>query len=293
MKDIKEEMELILAPGQCWTRYEPLGVVAVFGSWNAPIVTTLKPLVQAITAGNCCLVKPSEISAHSSAAIKKLCDTYLDPEAVICIEGGVDVAVAVNSLPVDLFCFTGSTQVGKLIAKKAAENLTPCILELGGKCPAVIDHDAQMDFTASKISFGKFFNSGQICIAPDYVFVHESRVKEFVQQIEVAHKSMFGEKPEGCELQGKMINDFHCKRVKGLLETAGGTVICGGKVNLEARHIEPTVILEPSLDSKLMTEEIFGPVLPVFPFRDIKDVIKFINARDKPLAVYYFGRATS
>lgn len=104
---------------------------------------------------------------------------------------------------------------------------------------------------------------------------------------------MFGEKPEGCELQGKMINDFHCKRVKGLLETAGGTVICGGKVNLEARHIEPTVILQPSLDSKLMTEEIFGPVLPVFPFRDIKDVIKFINARDKPLAVYYFGRATS
>lgn len=200
MKDQREKCELILAPGQVWTRYEPLGVVAVFGSWNAPMVTTLKPLVQAITAGNCCIVKPSEVSAHSSAAIKKLVDTYLDQESIICIEGGVEVATTVNGLPLDLICFTGSTQVGKIVAKKAAENLTPCILELGGKCPAIIDHDAQMDFTSSKISFGKFFNSGQICISPDYVFVHETRVKEFVKQIEEAHKSMFGEKPTGCEL---------------------------------------------------------------------------------------------
>ena len=142
MKDHPEEVELLHAPGSAYTRYEPLGVVAVIGSWNAPFVTTLKPLMQAITAGNCVIVKPSEISAQSSACIKKFCDTYLDKNFVVCIEGAVDVAVAVNELPLDLICFTGSTQVGKIIAQKAAANLTPCILELGGKCPLIVDYNA-------------------------------------------------------------------------------------------------------------------------------------------------------
>jgi len=142
MLDHREETELFFAPGQSYTRYEPLGVVVVIGSWNAPMVTTLKPLLQALTAGNCVIVKPSEISVHSSAAIKKFTDTYLDKDFVVTIEGAVDVAVAVNELPSDLICFTGSTAVGKIIATKAAANLTPCILELGGKCPLVIDHSA-------------------------------------------------------------------------------------------------------------------------------------------------------
>ena len=188
MAQTKEEIELALCPGAAYTKYEPLGVVAVFGSWNAPFVTTLKPVIQAITAGNCCIVKPSEHSAKSSAAIKKFCDTYLDPEFVITIEGGVDVAVAVNQLPLDLICFTGSTQVGKLIAQTAAKNLTPCILELGGKCPMIVDYNAQIEFTSSKAAFGKCFNSGQICIAPDYIFVHESKVKEFIEEVQVKFK---------------------------------------------------------------------------------------------------------
>ena len=166
-----------MCPGAAYTKYEPLGVVGVFGSWNAPFVTTLKPVIQAITAGNCVIIKPSEHSSESSKVIKKFTDTYLDPEHVVTIEGGVDVAVAVNQLPLDLICFTGSTQVGKIIAQTAAKNLTPCILELGGKCPMIVDHNAQIDFTSAKAAFGKTFNSGQICIAPDYVFVHESKVK--------------------------------------------------------------------------------------------------------------------
>ena len=183
MKDHPEEIELLLAPGRAMTRYEPLGVVGVFGSWNAPFITTLKPMIQAITAGNCCIVKPSEASPASSAVMKKFVDTYLDQDFCVVIEGGVDVAVAVNSLPLDLICFTGSTQVGKIVAQTAAKNLVPCILELGGKCPLVVDHDAEMDFSSGKIAFGKTLNSGQICIAPDYVFVHESRIKEFIESV--------------------------------------------------------------------------------------------------------------
>lgn len=225
--------------------------------------------------------------------MKKFIEKYCDNDAVVCVEGAVDVAVAVNNLNLDLICFTGSTQVGKIVAQTAAKNLTPCILELGGKCPLIVDHSAAMDFSTGKIAFGKTVNSGQICIAPDYVFVHESRIKEFVEGIQVKFKQMYGEKPEGSEFQGKMINDFHTERVKKLIDTAGGKIVCGGNMNKEARHIEPTVILQPNLDSPLMKEEIFGPVMPIFPFKDIREVVKFINARDKPLAIYYFGNPGS
>ena len=142
--------------------------------------------------------------------MKKFTDTYLDKECIITIEGGVDVAVAVNNLPLDLICFTGSTQVGKIVAQTAAKNLTPCILELGGKCPLVVDHDSAIEFASIKAAFGKTVNSGQICISPDYVFVHESRLKDFVEAVQLRFKEMYGEKPDGCEYQGKMINDFHC-----------------------------------------------------------------------------------
>ena len=160
MQDHPEESEVFHGPCIMMSRYEPLGVVAVIGSWNAPVVTCLKPLMQAITAGNCVIVKPSEMAPHSSAAIKKFCDTYLDQDYIVAIEGGVDIAVAVNNLPLDLICFTGSTIVGRIIAQTAAKNLTPCILELGGKCPLIVDHSAKVDFASTKVAFGKTLNSG-------------------------------------------------------------------------------------------------------------------------------------
>ena len=252
MKDHPEPCELALAPATVFTRYEPLGVVGIFGSWNAPIVTTLRPMVQAITAGNCCIVKPSEHCPHTSAIFKKLIDTYLDSDWVICIEGGVDIAKELNQKPLDLICYTGSTQVGRMIAQTAAKNLTPCILEMGGKCPLVVDFNSDIDFATAKAAHGKTFNAGQICIAPDYVFVHETKVKQFIEQIQTKFKEMYGEKPEGCELQGKIINDVHTERIENLIKTSGGTIICGGKVNKEVRHVEPTVIFEPDLNSKLM-----------------------------------------
>ena len=152
--------ELLQGPGAAGHSFEPLGVVAIYGAWNAPLYTTLKPMINAITAGNCCLIKPSEMAAESSKVIKKFCDKYMDNDAIITIEGGIEVAVPVNKLPLDLICFTGSTTVGKIIAKTAAENLTPCLLELGGKCPVIVAEDAKIEFTATKIAQAKTLNSG-------------------------------------------------------------------------------------------------------------------------------------
>jgi len=174
MKDDIRDTPLPLAPAKTMIRYEPLGVALIFGSWNYPYVVGLKPLCQAITSGNCAVLKPSEMSPTSSAAIKKLVDKYLDKDCYAVIEGGVEIASKICNYPWDLICFTGSTQKGKLVAEAAAKNLIPCILELGGKCPAVVDLSADIDFAASKVAFGRLNNSGQTCLATDYVLVHES-----------------------------------------------------------------------------------------------------------------------
>lgn len=179
MKDIKTETELLIMPGTTMVHYEPLGVVAVYSAWNYPVLTALKPLVQAITTGNCIIMKPSEIAVNVSTVIKNLIENYLDQEHIRCIEGGIDVAVELNKQPLDLICFTGSTFVGKIVAGVAAQNLTPCILELGGKCPAVIHPSADLANAADKIAWAKFSNSGQTCVAPDYIFVHESIIAQF------------------------------------------------------------------------------------------------------------------
>ena len=289
MKDEKLNSELLFAPCSTVVRYEPLGVAAIFGSWNFPISTTLKPLIDAIAAGNCCLLKPSEISEHTMVATKKLVDAYMDNDAIKCCIGPIDVAIAVNKLPLDLICFTGSTRVGKIIAATAAQNLTPCILELGGKCPMVVDVSADMGHAVAKATVGKFTNSGQICIAPDYILVHEKRLKEFVEGVKVKIKEVFGEKPDGSDDMGKMINSFHTERMERIIKTSGGKILCGGNVKKEIKYCEPTLILEPDKESELMKDEIFGPVLPIYPYRDVGQALKMINSHGKPLTVYYFG----
>jgi aldehyde dehydrogenase (NAD+) len=193
MKDISEETELLFAPATTTIRYEPYGVCGIYSAWNYPILTAFKPLVQAITCGNCVIMKPSEIAPSVSAVIKKLIDMYLDKEFIRCIEGGIDVAVELNKQKLDMICFTGSTFVGKIIAEVAAKNLTYCVLELGGKCPAVIHETTDMQHAVEKICWAKFSNSGQTCVAPDYVIVQESIVKEFVEQLKIKINQFWGE----------------------------------------------------------------------------------------------------
>lgn len=199
------------------------------------------------------------------------------------------MATKLNNLKLDLICFTGSTFVGKIVAQAAGKNMIPCIMELGGKCPTIIDKTANMDCAVTKVAFGRFINSGQTCIAPDYVLCHESRMNEFITQLRDKVKQMYGEKPTGSDDMGKMINKFHTERMQKILKTAGGQVVMGGKVNLEAKYCEPTIIVEPDLKAEIMTEEIFGPILPVIPYRRIEEAVDFINEKDKPLAIYYFG----
>ena len=198
-----------------------------------------------------------------------------------------------NNLRLDLICFTGSTYVGSLIAQTAAKNLTPCILELGGKCPVVVDEGADIDFTAKKIAETKASGSGQICINADYILVHSSLLDQFVTRVQQHWKDMFGENPEESAAYSRIINEFHTDRIGKLITTAGGEILCGGTFNIENKYISPTIILNPDKESEIMKEEIFGPVLPVYSYDDISEAINFINSKEKPLTVYYFGKTGS
>jgi len=293
VKDVELDTPMTLAPGKTRIRYEPLGVVLIYGSWNYPYVVTLKPICQAITAGNCAIIKPSEMAPNASKVIKTFVETYLDKDCFAVFEGGPEMAMELQKHPFDLICFTGSTQKGKLVAEAAAKNLIPCILELGGKCPAVVDTTADVDFAAAKIAFARFNNSGQTCISTDYVVVHRDVKDHFLERIQFKLKQFYGEHPNGSDEMGKVVTDWHCDRLQKLIKTSNGDVVCGGRVDRDLKYVEPTIIMSPDLNSPIMEEEIFGPLLPVVTFSSIDEVVRLINQKDKPLAVYYFGKVGS
>jgi len=179
------------------------------------------------------------------------------------------------------------------VAEAAAKNLTRCILELGGKCPCVVHHSADLAHAVDKLCFSKFWNSGQTCVAPDYIFVDERVVKRFTELMIETIKRFWGTNPNGSDSQGKIINQFHVKRLERLIDTAGGQKIYGGRSNPGVKHIEPTIILNPDMESELMQDEIFGPIMPILVYKNIEDVCKMINSKPKPLAVYFYGNANS
>lgn len=263
MKPWKRDTPLVLAPAKSRVVFQPLGVVCILGAWNFPLVTTLLPLVSAISAGNCVLVKPSEMSSHSSSVIRKLVQTYMDNDCIKVVEGGAEVSIACSQKKWDKICFTGSSEKGKLVAQAAAKNLVPCMLELGGKCITIVDETANAQIAASKVISGRNTNCGQICIAPDYVFVHESLKQEFIDAALEAIKNNYGEDPQKAEFYARIVNEFHTERVLNLTKNTGGKILCGGTADIKAKYVAPTIIEAPSLDSKVMKEEIFGPVLPV------------------------------
>ena len=219
---------LLLGPARSYVVNEPFGVTLVIGPWNYPITTTLGPLVGAIAAGNCVLVKPSELSSNTSRAIKSLMDKYLDPDCYHCVEGGIEVAKALLLERYDLIIFTGSTDKGKLIAKAAAEYMTPTILELGGKSPTIIDAGANLNNAALRICQGRFSNAGQTCIAADYLLVNESIAEQFIPLLKDTVIQFFGTEPKKSADLGRMITEGHTQRASSLLKDCGGQVILGG-----------------------------------------------------------------
>jgi len=289
MKHEDRDTSLLLAPAVSQVQHEPFGVALIFGSWNYPYVVGLGPLVGAIAAGNCAVLKPSEISPASSDAMEKLFKKYLDPSCYRVLQGGVEVAIQITQKKWDIICFTGSTDKGKLVAAAAAKHLVPCILELGGKCPMIVDRSADIQFAAFRAAFGRFYNSGQTCLATDYILVHHDVIERFKVAFLKEIKKMYSETPKTNKDMGKIISDWHCDRLKDLIETSGGKVLLGGEVDKSKNYVAPTVIEEPKADSQIMREEIFGPLVPIMAFKTIDEVIDRISDMDKPLAIYYFG----
>ena len=268
---------------------EPKGVVLIIAPWNYPLQLLLAPMAAAIAAGNAIVAKPSELAPATSAVLTELCDQYLDPSTISVVEGGADESSALLEQQFDHIFFTGGTRVGKIVMRAAAEHLTPVTLELGGKSPAIVAADADVEVTARRIAWGKFVNSGQTCIAPDYVLVARSVRDKLVAAIEQSVTDFYGDDPHTSDSYGRIISDDHFERVSGLLDHNGGLVAFGGITDAADRYIAPTVVLDPDPDSDIMTDEIFGPVLPVITVDEIDEAIDFVNGRPKPLALYVFS----
>ncbi|MFW6772802.1 aldehyde dehydrogenase family protein [Nocardioides sp. CPCC 205120] len=272
-------------PALAWVQPEPLGVVLVIGPWNYPVYLVLAPLVAALAAGNCAVVKPSELAPVSSALLAELLPQYVDPEAVRVVQGDATTSQDLIASGFDHVLFTGGTEVGRKIMEAAAPTLTPVTLELGGKSPVVVTASADLEVTARRIAWFKLVNSGQTCIAPDYVLVDAGVRDRFVDLLVGAVRDLRRDKA-GAGLP--IVNDRQLTRLAAYLRSTTGRVALGGGVDEAARTIEPTVVVDPDPEDELMREEIFGPLLPVLTYRTLDEAISFVNARPKPLAFYAF-----
>ena len=265
---------------------EPYGVVLIMSPWNYPVLLTLEPLIGAIAAGNCAVVKPSAYSPETSRIIHQLISETFDTQYVAVITGGRSENADLLEQKFDYIFFTGGVTVGKLVMEKASKHLTPVTLELGGKSPCIIDHTANLRIAARRITFGKFLNCGQTCIAPDYVLVEKSVHDEFVKLLKEETVKMYGENIFANKDYGKMVNQKHFDRVSGLI--AKEKIVFGGRLKAETLQIEPTILDNVTSDDAVMQEEIFGQVLPIITVTDTKEAADFIRNRPKPLALYLF-----
>ncbi len=273
-------------------RYEPKGVVLIISPWNFPFNLTFGPLVGAVAAGNAVLLKPSEHTPHISALMKEIIGEVFDEHEVALVEGGVETSTALLALPFNHIFFTGSPQIGKVVMAAAAKHLTSVTLELGGKSPTIVDKTANINKAARRIAWGKYINNGQICIAPDYVFVHENKKEAFINAVKKCLQQFYTEDASKESSYNRMVNNRHYHRVKNYIEDAvekGANLEAGGQCDDDENFIAPTVMTDVSKNTELMTHEIFGPVLPVFSFTNIDEVIDQINAREKPLALYIYS----
>ena len=281
MKPTRTSVPLALMPGKAKYHYEPLGTVLVIGPWNYPFYLTLGPMIGALAAGNCVLVKPSEHAPAASALLAELIPQYLDKDAVSVLEGEAQITNDLIAQGLDHVFFTGGTEIGRKIAQAAAPHLTPVTLELGGKSPVIVTKNADLEVAARRIAWGKLLNSGQTCVAPDYLLVDSSVRDQLVTLLESTIKEFRAGEPE----QQHIVNARQHERLTGLLDDA--TVVTGGRSN--GQTMEPTIVLDPSPDSPVMTGEIFGPILPVMSVGSLDEAITYINKGDKPLAAYIFS----
>ena len=278
-------------PASAWIYPEPYGVALIIAPWNYPLLLIFAPLVSAIAAGNCALLKPSELAPNTAALVTTLVKECFDPRHVTAIEGGPEVAQALLAERFDYIFYTGSTEIGKQVMHAAAEHLTPVTLELGGKSPCVVDGEVDIDSAARRILWGKFSNAGQICIAPDYVLADRRIKPMLIEAMRRYLQQFYGANPRLSPDYARIINQKNYERLCELLphSAAEGTIVAGGQTDDAERYIAPTLIDQVPPDSPLMRQELFGPLLPVLEYQNLDEAIAFINARPKPLALYFFS----
>jgi aldehyde dehydrogenase (NAD+) len=280
----------ITFPSKSWITSEPYGVALIIGPWNYPFQLVISPLVSAIAAGNCAVVKPSELAPRTSSLIKEMIGSCFEEGFVKVVEGGPESAGELLSNRFDYIFYTGSTRVGKIVMEAASKNLTPVTLELGGKSPCVVDANINIERTAKKIVLGKFFNSGQTCVAPDHLFVNEDIVEKLTKEIISTIISFYGDNPSKSPDLAKIVTRKQFDRLKGMI---AGDFISVGEHDPVTQKIAPTIIKNPSKDAKVMSEEIFGPILPIIKYSHIDEAIDRINRSPKPLALYIFSEDSS
>lgn len=275
--------------------YEPKGVCLIISPWNYPFNLSAGPLVSALAAGNVVILKPSEMTPHTSALISRMCREVFTQNEVSVFEGGTDVSQELLKLPFDHIFFTGSPSVGKIVMRAAAENLASVTLELGGKSPTIVLPSANAKEAAQRIAVTKFINNGQTCIAPDYVLAHESIAGDLIKHLKEQIPALFGgtdKKISNSPDYARIVNEKHFSRLSDMLrdaESKGATVETGGQLDFSQRFFEPVVLSNVSHASRVMEEEIFGPILPILTYQSLDEIIQYINARPKPLALYVFG----
>mmetsp|Transcript_25272 Transcript_25272/g.51429 ORF Transcript_25272/g.51429 Transcript_25272/m.51429 type:complete len:506 (-) Transcript_25272:30-1547(-) len=285
----------LLAPSRMEVRREPFGVVLVIGPYNYPIILCLKPIIGALAAGNTCMLKPSEMTPETSKTFSTLFPKFFDSSVVKVIEGGIPETTALLATPFDFFFFTGSTRVGRIVAEAAAKHIKPCVLELGGKNPVIVDEHLQsIDVAARRIAWGQTWNCGQTCVAPGYVLVMRKHAEELKRKVVHYLKEFYGEDPEKSKDFSRQASENGCLRVQKLLSDRPGEILCGGKIVPQSRYIAPTVLSETPLDSEIMGEELFAPVLSINTVDSIDEAIKIAKqVCDKPLNLMIFSSNTA
>ncbi len=287
-KPQKVKTPIHLMPATSKIHTEPLGLSLIITPWNYPFQLTMNALVGAISSGCCAILKPSPDAPATAKIMEKMVSECFETNYIALIQGGRETNTILLQQRFDIIFFTGSTKVGKVVMKAAAEHLTPVVLELGGKSPCIVDGSANIKRAAKRIVWGKLINAGQTCIAPDYLFVHEKVKDKLVTEMKVQIQSMYGEDPQKSRFYPRIINDAAFQRLTGLMKK--GNILVGGETDEKERFIAPTIIDELTFEDEIMQGEIFGPILPVFSFKSIDKPLEYINSNEKPLAFYFFGK---
>ncbi|MCW5829287.1 MAG: aldehyde dehydrogenase family protein [Deltaproteobacteria bacterium] len=279
-----------LLPANSYIEKEPFGVVLIIGAWNYPLQLTLLPLAGAVAAGNCAIIKPSEVAPRTSELLSRVLPDFIDSDCIRVVEGGPDVTSQLLQEPFDYIFYTGSGAIGKIVMRAAAERLIPVTLELGGKSPCLVDRDISIQVAAKRIALGKWMNAGQTCIAPDYVLVHQQAEGRLLEALRGTIQSFYGNNPQKSPNYARIVNKKHFDRISKFLKD--GKVVIGGESDPKDCYIAPTVIRVTDGNAPVMQEEVFGPLLPVMAVRDMEEAIAFVRSRPKPLALYLFSNNT-